>query len=153
MSLLMYDIDSKYQLIITKTFDAYCSFFNIQDLVNVEISVVESNEIKNINNQTRGVDKVTDVLSFPCIDNVELDKLDSYPDYCYDIDSEELMLGSIIICMDKVIEQAKEYGNTIERELSYLTVHGLLHLLGYDHMNEFEKKDMREKEELILARL
>lgn len=153
MSLLMYDIDSKYQLIITKTFDAYCSFFNIQDLVNVEISVVESNEIKDINNQTRGVDKVTDVLSFPCIDNVELDKLDSYPDYCYDIDSEELMLGSIIICMDKVIEQAKEYGNTIERELSYLTVHGLLHLLGYDHMNEFEKKDMREKEELILARL
>lgn len=153
MSLLMYDIDSKYQLIITKTFDAYCSFFNIKDLVNVEISVVESNEIKNINNQTRGVDKVTDVLSFPCIDNVELDKLDSYPDYCYDIDSEELMLGTIIICMDRVIEQAKEYGNTIERELSYLTVHGLLHLLGYDHMNDCEKIEMREKEELILARL
>ena len=152
MALNITDFDSDQQRVITIVFDAFCHYFDIVDQVNVDVCYVDAEEIRELNRDNRGVDAVTDVLSFPNIDEIELPlDLDKYS---FDISPEDgrLELGSVVICMDRLIEQAAEYGNTLNRELSYLTVHSLLHLMGYDHMEEEEKREMRRVEEEILAR-
>lgn len=106
--------------------------------VSISISFVDKNEIKKLNKQYRGVDKVTDVLSFPMYEG----KIPNVP---------EIELGDVVICMDKVKAQAKEFGHSEEREKLYLFTHSVLHLLGYDHMKAIDKKIMRAKEEKIMA--
>ena len=102
------------------------------------IIFVDLEEIQKINKEYRGIDRVTDVISFA---------LEDTPNK---IDSNIRVLGDIYICIPKMIEQAEDYGHSIKRELSFLTVHGLLHLLGYDHMNKDEEKIMFGLQELIL---
>ncbi len=102
------------------------------------IIFVDLEEIQKINKEYRGIDRVTDVISFA---------LEDTPDK---MDSNIRVLGDIYICIPKMIEQAEDYGHSIKRELSFLTVHGLLHLLGYDHMNKEEEKIMFGLQELIL---
>ena len=119
----------------------------------LELVLVDEEEIRRLNREVRGVDRVTDVLSFPSLDGIEGEKLlaDEHAD---ELDEEErLFLGSIAICEKRAREQAEEYGHSFERELNYLTVHGVLHCLGYDHETEEEKREMREKEEAIMARM
>lgn len=108
-------------------------------LENVEFNIifVDSNTIHEINKNYRNVDRVTDVISFALEDN-ETIKLD------------HRVLGDIYICIERAEEQAKEYGHSFLRELSFLTIHGLLHLLGYDHMEQEEEKIMFQKQEDIL---
>ncbi len=107
--------------------------------VEVSFSLVDNEEIKQLNNYFRGKDYATDVLSFPLIDN--FDNI---------INMEYIPLGDIVISIDKTIEQAKEYNHSIKREFAFLVVHSILHLLGYDHMTEVEEKEMFEKQEIIL---
>ena len=119
----------------------------------LELILVDENEIRRLNREVRGVDRVTDVLSFPSLDGIKGEFLsaDSYAD---ELDEEErLFLGSIAICEKRAREQAEEYGHSFERELNYLTVHGVLHCLGYDHETEEEKREMREQEEAIMQRM
>ena len=119
-----------------------------------ELDFVSSNKIKKINAETRGIDKVTDVLSFPMLDGVRgktILKKDFPLDY--DPDKKAIFLGSIVICMDKVRAQAKEFGHSEERETYYLLVHALLHLFGYDHLEEEDKAEMRALEEKIMKKL
>ena len=119
----------------------------------VELLFVDGEEIRALNAETRGVDKVTDVLSFPTLDGIK-DKPIHGQDFPFDKDEEgRLMLGSIVICKDRAKEQAEEYGHSYERELHYLLVHGVMHCLGYDHMTDEEKAEMREKEERVLTAL
>lgn len=110
-----------------------------EKLENVEFNVifVDSNTIHEINKNYRKVDRVTDVISFALEDNetIELD---------------HRVLGDIYICVEKAEEQAKEYGHSFLRELAFLTIHGFLHLLGYDHMEKEEEKVMFQKQEDIL---
>ena len=110
-----------------------------EKLENVEFNVifVDQETIHEMNKTYRHVDRVTDVISFALEDHktIELD---------------HRLLGDIYICVDKAFEQAKEYGHSFIRELSFLTIHGLLHLLGYDHMTEEEEKIMFQKQEDIL---
>ena len=110
-----------------------------EKLDNVEFNVifVDSNTIHDINKTYRNVDRVTDVISFALEDNktIELD---------------HRLLGDIYICVERAEEQAKEYGHSFLRELAFLTIHGLLHLLGYDHMEKEEEKIMFQKQEDIL---
>lgn len=110
------------------------------------ISVILTNpdEIQKINKEYRKVDKATDVLSFPMYERKEIPHLNK---------EIEEPIGDIIISLEKVREQAKEYGHSFERELSYMLVHGFYHLMGYDHMEELDKKEMRAKEENILNKL
>ena len=108
------------------------------DKISISVSFVSKAEIKKLNKEYRNVDKVTDVLSFPMYDG-------KFPDV------PELELGDVVICMDKVKAQAKEFGHSEERESMYLFTHSVFHLLGYDHMNEKDKKVMRAKEEKIMA--
>jgi probable rRNA maturation factor len=119
----------------------------------VEVIFVDGEEIQRLNREMRNIDKVTDVLSFPTLDGIKGQALygDDYP---YEIDEEgNLVIGSIAICCDRAKEQAEEYGHSYKRELHYLLVHGIMHCLGYDHMTEEEKAEMREKEEYILSKL
>ena len=119
----------------------------------LELILVDEEENRRLNREVRGVDRVTDVLSFPSLDGIKGEFLsdDSYAD---ELDEEDrLYLGSIAICEKRAKEQAEEYGHPYARELNYLTVHGVLPCLGYDHETEEEKREMRAKEEEVMAKL
>lgn len=122
----------------------YCLDLEQVDQERTEISVtfVEGEEIRNLNREYRDTDKVTDVLSFP-----QFDDLDEIPEI------GEICLGDVVICKDRALEQAEEFGHSFEREIIYLFTHSILHLLGYDHMEEDEKKEMRQREEEVMAHL
>ena len=112
------------------------------------ITFTTPEEIRKINKKYRKIDRATDVLSFPMFEKDELDEKIKNKDFLF-----EDVLGDIIISIDKVREQAEEYGHSFERELSYMLVHGFYHLMGYDHIEEEDKKIMRPKEEKILNEL
>ncbi len=127
--------------------------------VSCEVSLVfvDNDEIREINNENRGIDRATDVLSFPILDYPK-DKVykEVYKEEKFDetfLDGDDLVIGDIVLSLEKALEQSKEYNHSFEREASYLVVHSVLHLLGYDHMEEEEKKRMREREEEILNKL
>ena len=121
--------------------------------LSVEFLWVDEEEIQRLNRETRSVDKVTDVLSFPSLDGIKGKPLCG-ADYPFDLDEEgNLFLGSIVICAPRAKEQAMEYGHSYNRELHYLLVHGIMHCLGYDHMTDDERAEMREQEEKILSSL
>ena len=111
----------------------------------ITITLTTPENIKEINKTYRDIDRATDVLSFPIFEKDELDKKIEKKDF-----EIEDMLGDIVISIEKVEEQAVEYGHSFERELSYMLVHGFYHLMGYDHIEEEDKKIMRPKEEKIL---
>ncbi|MBE5816666.1 MAG: rRNA maturation RNase YbeY [Clostridiales bacterium] len=122
--------------------------------VLVETVWVSKDEIAQTNNSFRQIDRPTDVLSFPLqsFNPSDAERFSSVPDWEFEA-SDKLTLGSIILCPEIAIEQAAQYGHPFEREYIYLTVHGLLHLLGYDHEVECDKVIMRKKEEIIMDKL
>lgn len=116
----------------------------VSDNCEVSVTIVDNDEIHSINLKHRGIDRPTDVLSFPLIDFEK----ETLPD-----DGSKIYLGDIIISIEKAEEQAKEYGHSLDREIGFLTAHSMLHLLGYDHMVEDEEKIMFQKQEEILNNL
>ncbi len=121
--------------------------------LSAEIIVTDEAEIRRLNAEARGIDAVTDVLSFPSLDGIRGKALKK-ADFPFEVDEDgNIFLGSIVICEKRAREQAEEYGHSYMRELHYLAVHGLWHLLGYDHMTEEDKLEMRAKEEKILSKL
>lgn len=131
-------IDESIINIIKKSINEVLIEERVEDNVMVSLSFVNDEEIRELNRDFRGVDSSTDVLSFPIDDEFKL---------------EDRILGDIVINTRRVLEQAEEYKHSEEREISYLTVHSLLHLLGYDHEKENEKIIMRQKEKIIMNRL
>ena len=121
--------------------------------LSAEIIVTDEAEIRRLNAEARGIDAVTDVLSFPSLDGIRGKALKK-ADFPFEVDEEgKLFLGSIVSLGKRAREQAEEYGHSYMRELHYLAVHGLWHLLGYDHMTEEDKPEMRTREEKILSKL
>ena len=124
--------------------------------VQVNIILTSNDEIRQINLEQRGIDAPTDVLSFPMIEYaypsdftvLEADDMSSF-----DPDTGELILGDIVISVDKVIEQAEKYDHGIKREYAFLIAHSMLHLFGYDHMDEVERENMEIRQDEILNRL
>lgn len=119
----------------------------------VSLLLTDNEGIREFNRDNRGIDKETDVLSFP---NIEFDKESNFDlveeeeaDY-FDPETGELILGDIIISIEKIKEQALEYGHSEKREFAFLVAHSMFHLCGYDHMVEEEEKIMAEKQELLL---
>lgn len=112
------------------------------DRVTVSVTFVSSGEIKELNGLYRNIDQVTDVLSFPQYESPE-----QIPG------AGQVLLGDVVICTEQALLQADDFGHSPERELVYLFVHSMLHLLGYDHGEEQEKKDMRQFEEGVMNRL
>ena len=118
-----------------------------------EFLFVDEEEIQRLNRETRAIDKVTDVLSYPSLDGIKGKALYA-DDYPFDVDEEgQLFVGSIVVCVKRAEEQAEEFGHSLRRELHYLLTHGVLHCLGYDHMADEDKQEMREKEEYVLEKL
>ena len=121
---------------------------NVIKKLDVYITLTNNDNIQKINAEHRNIDKPTDVLSFPMFEREEIPNLKMAEDDSKE--QEEMMLGDIIVSVEKVREQAEEYGHSFKRELAYLVTHGMLHLLGYDHMIDEEKVVMRKREEEIL---
>ena len=152
----------KYLDKIKEAYDYALKFLKIPcKELEVNLKIVSKGQIRKLNKTFRDNDKVTDVLSFPNLleygkKDMQLlgDKL-TKDNFIMDINPEtnHIMLGDICICSAVVYKQAKEYGNTRDREVVYMAVHGLLHLLGYDHMLEEDKKIMREVEEKIMTKI
>ena len=114
----------------------------------VELVFQDGEGITALNRNTRGVDSVTDVLSYPSLDGIKGKVLK--PEDCpTELEGKYIFLGSIVLCEDKIRLQAAEYGHSEEEEREYLITHGLLHLFGYDHMCDEDKKEMRELEKEI----
>lgn len=122
----------------------------------VNLVLTDNEGIREINRESRGMDKETDVLSFPNVDFTEQSHFDideeREADY-FDPDSGELVLGDIMISVDKVFEQAKRYGHGVKREFAFLVAHSMLHLCGYDHMEESDRALMERRQDEILTGL
>ena len=138
-----------------KVIEAALDYVECPYEAEVNILLTENQEIQEMNRNFRQIDRATDVLSFPMVDyetpgNFEfLENSDAY----FHPESGELMLGDIVISKEKVIAQAEEYGHTITREYAFLIAHSMLHLFGYDHMEEDERVEMEQMQKEILERL
>lgn len=130
--------------------------FNITNEIEINVEFVSRLAIKKLNKQFRNINKVTDVLSFPTLElKMPLENMLLKQNFVDDINPEtnNIMLGDIYICFNRVKKQAKEYGHSVLRESCYLFLHGVLHLLGFDHIKEEDKTEMRKYEELVLNNL
>ena len=120
----------------------------LQTKLYVSVTLTNPENIRKINKQYRNIDKETDVLSFPMFEKSEIENILMKKQA-----NVEDVLGDIVISLERVYEQAKEYNHSFERELAYMLVHGFYHLMGYDHIEEKDKEQMRPKEEKILQDL
>ena len=149
-----YNVDESYTSLATDIYYAVLKHFNqSEDVFEIELECVDRDRIHEVNLQTRGVDRATDVLSFQNIEDISLPC--TVEDYPMDINYEtnKIMLGDILVCLDIMKEQAIEYNHSEQREIAYLTLHGMLHLLGFDHIEEEDKAIMRKHEEAVLESL
>jgi GTP-binding protein Era len=119
--------------------------------IDVEINIVDENEIRKLNKETREIDKVTDVLSYQNIENLTFPlDIKNYPNEINPEDNS-IILGEIFICLSRAVEQATEYGHSVEREIGFLTCHGMLHLLGYNHEDDAERELMEKVTDEIMT--
>ncbi len=115
----------------------------------VSVTLTDNEEIKEVNLVQRGIDRVTDVLSFPVLEFEDGEMQADAGDYFED----KLILGDVLLSLERAKEQSEDFGHSFEREVGYLVCHSILHLLGYDHESEDEREIMREKEEKVLSEL
>ena len=138
-------VPSGLRILIRRSCNAVLDFEHFDGPAEISVTFVDNNRIHELNKEYRNKDSATDVLSFPLGENGE-----------YDIDEDNgcKLLGDIVISVERAIEQAQMYGHSLRREIGFLTVHSMLHLLGYDHEgSNLEALRMREKEELVLTKL
>ncbi len=124
--------------------------------ISLNVLLTDNEAIQEINKEQRGMDMPTDVLSFPMIEYsspADFSLVEDCVEDYFHPETGELLLGDIVISVDKVLEQAENYGHSIKRELAFLTAHSMLHLFGYDHMQEEERVIMEQKQRAILERL
>lgn len=141
-----------YQALVCRVIEQVLKYEGCQYEVEINVVITDNEAIQEINKEYREIDRVTDVLSFPMVEydipgdfsKVEEDEMLFHPD------SGELMLGDIMISVDKVYAQAEEFGHSVQRELGFLIAHSMLHLCGYDHMEEEERQVMEEKQRKIM---
>lgn len=124
----------------------------------INLALTENEGIRRMNREYRDLDVPTDVLSFPMVEyetpaDFSVLETPAAKIMYFNLDTEELLLGDIVISLERAREQAEEYGHSLERELAFLTAHSVLHLLGYDHMEEDERAVMERKQENILQSL
>ena len=137
--------------IISKCIEATLKAENIQPVCEINVMITNDKGIHAINKASRDIDKPTDVLSFPMFELEPGNPPEDWEEYL-DIETGMCPLGDMCISLERAIAQAKEFGHSVRREVGYLTIHSMLHLLGYDHVDEGEmKKQMRAREEAIAA--
>lgn len=140
------------KLKLAKLAKAVYSTLGQNAFIKAELVFQDADGMQYLNKSTRGVDSVTDVLSYPSFDGIKGEVL--LTEKCATaLEGKYIFLGSIVLCEEKIKAQAEEYGHTYEREMEYLILHGLMHLFGYDHMTDDDKKEMRHKEKTVLSLL
>lgn len=138
-------LDKKIRDKIQSAFDTALEVEGIIEPAEISVTFVSDKRIKEINTEFRKINKSTDVLSFPMGENGEYDK---------NPETANLMLGDVVISLEHAVSQAEEFGHSVDREIVYLAVHSIFHLLGYDHVNdEAEAKVMRAKEETVMKKI
>lgn len=140
--------NKEYENMVTRVLQVCFSVEKLENKnVTMNVILTTPEVIQNINKEYRHVDKATDVLSFPMFEKEEIATIQKKGSPIPEI------LGDIVISVEQVRKQAEEYGHSFERELAYMVVHGFYHIIGYDHMEEEEKTEMRQKEEAILSKI
>jgi probable rRNA maturation factor len=144
-------VDEALEAMVVQVVEKVLTYEECEEDYEVSIALVGNEEMRSLNNEYRGIDKETDVLSFPMVEFIdeELEEEDENVEYI----DEEVALGDIVISMQSVVEQSEDYGHSFNRELAFLLVHGMLHLLGYDHEDEASEKEMLEKQKTILEEM
>ena len=133
------------RLLVRRCCNAVLTFEEFSDPAEISVTLVNDEQIHELNKMHRNIDRSTDVLSFPLGENGVYDK---------NLETGASLLGDIVISVETAVRQAEEYGHTLQREIGFLTVHSMLHLLGYDHVDGgIEAVHMREKEERVLTEL
>jgi probable rRNA maturation factor len=146
MNVLLMMEDPQYEQLIQTAAEATLTYEAFLQDAEIEVLFASLDEIRQINAEQRNIDRPTDVLSFP----MEEDPFNAEPDP----ESGAVFLGSMVLCIDKAKAQAEEYGHSLEREIAFLTVHSILHLLGYDHeLGEEEEKEMFFRQEEVLKEM
>ena len=146
------NLDIDYEVVADKVINAALDYEKCPYEAEISLTLTDNNSIMEINRKFRNIDNPTDVLSFPMIEYErpgEFDFLEEM-DECFNPETGELILGDIVISLDKVEEQAKSYGHSVTREYAFLIAHSMLHLMGYDHMVPEEAEVMESRQEAIL---
>lgn len=148
-------LDVDYEKIIEEVVLAALDYEECPYEAEVSVIITDNEAIREMNAQFRQIDRATDVLSFPMVDYEEPGNFDHLEDEdadydCFNPETGELMLGDIVLSVEKIKEQAQAYGHSITRELAFLTAHSMLHLMGYDHMVDEERVEMERRQEEIL---
>ena len=136
--------------LIEAAVEATIAYFDIKESLEVSVSLVDNDEIAAINEEQRNIKGPTDVLSFPMIEFGDLTMLEALGSAMVSPETGEIYLGDMVLSMDKVVSQAEDYGHSVEREMTFLVVHSMLHLLGYDHMTPDEEQEMIRLQKEIL---
>lgn len=140
-----FKIPTGLRMLIRRCCHAVLELENVDGSVQVDVTLVDNDRIHQVNLEQRGIDAPTDVLSFPLGESGEYDR---HPE------TGEILLGNIMISLERAAQQAEDYGHSFNREVGYLTVHSMLHLLGYDHVQGgMEAVRMREKEETVMKQV
>jgi probable rRNA maturation factor len=150
-----FDMDELVEMVVLRCLE----YENCPYEAAVSVTFTDNEGIRALNDEHRNIDKVTDVLSFPMVEYekagdfsiLEKDE-DAIYEY-FDPDSGELMLGDIVISVERAKEQAEEYGHSVKREIGFLIAHSMFHLFGYDHMNDDEREDMEKRQREVLDSL
>ena len=158
LDIALYDetesVEEEHLALIEKLILSTAKELELGENFEVSITIVDNARIHEINRQYRSIDRPTDVISFAIEDNDDEDFDVFLDESFFDADEERItvprLLGDIFISIDKVKEQAKEFGHSYEREIGFLVVHGFLHLNGYDHQTKEEEKEMFDLQEMIL---
>lgn len=147
-------IDEKIMQNLTKVYEAVADFAHLPKRIKVNLSFVDEKTIRELNKDTRNIDKVTDVLTYPYVELRPKEKL-KLSDYELEMDPDDnrLLIGDIYICIKRAEEQSKEYGHSLNREMCFLFCHGLLHILGYDHIKKEDEEVMTGLQTEILDKL
>lgn len=143
-------ITREMERMLTQVLNKAAEVYGIEPQAEVSVVLADDDYIHQLNHQYRGKDRPTDVLSFAMNDHCAGEH---EPAIAAAPDDSEILLGDIVISLETTARQAEEFGHGLERELAYLTVHGMLHLLGYDHEAEAERAEMRQEEEHVLSLL
>ena len=145
------EITEEINEVIKSAIEASLEYENCDFEAELSVTIVDNEEIREINNEHRGIDKATDVLSFPML---EFDEEGNAIECDYDFSDDTVILGDIVISAERAMEQAREFGHSFKREIAFLTVHSMLHLLGYDHVDDPEgEAEMIRKQREILEEL
>ena len=149
------NIDIDYENLINMVVSEAIDYVKCPYECEVNVTIVDNDEIHEINNSQRNIDRPTDVLSFPMLEYDKPGDFDKFENdlYAFDPDTGELTLGDIVISYDKVISQAEEYNHSVKREFAFLVAHSMLHLFGYDHIDDNERMEMEHKQKEILNNL